>query len=87
MSRRLPYIDLPATHSFIERGSGAKVVGTCSKGEFLKCTEDDRAGRTRMAAGRTSLGHLSSGRTKKGDKYILRLFYVFWFVRLVSAAC
>ena len=51
MSRRLPYIDLPATHSFIERGSGANVVGTCSKGEFLKCTEDDQAGRIRMAAG------------------------------------
>ena len=38
-----------------------------AKPEFLKCTEDDRAGRTRMVAGCLSLGYLSWVR-KKGDK-------------------
>ncbi len=38
---------------------------TCSKGEFLKCTEDDRAWRTRMVAGCPSLAPPFFGQARK----------------------
>src|SRR5512138_964539 len=42
---------------------------TCSKGEFLKCTEDDRAGRIRMAAGCLLGHHPSSGKQEGWHRY------------------
>ena len=74
--RGLNISDCPSPESF-----------TCSKGEFLKCTEDDRAWRIRMVAGCPSLVSPFFGQARKVAKDTgLRIDQMSWFVRRTLAA-